>query len=48
MGGPFTANTEGSLSEKVTFKLQPERRTKQAFHREEEAKSKNLRCGCTP
>lgn len=47
MGRSFRAHIPGSLSEKVTFKLKLERRTKQAFHRGKEAKSKGLRWGCT-
>ena len=34
MGRSFRAYIQGSLSEKVTFKLKLERRTKQEFHRE--------------
>ena len=33
MGRSFRAYIQGSLSEKVTFKLKLERRTKQEFHR---------------
>ena len=47
MGRSVRAYIQGSLSEKVTFKLKLERRTKQEFHREKEAKSKGLRWGCT-